>query len=267
MSRRYPKEVHDFIRSNVEGHTAAELAAMTNAAFGTVFTLSSMKSYKKNHKLKSGTPCGLPKGRPTELYPAEVAAYILEHHKGTGHAAMAAQLKAAFGKEYTPDQIKAYYGRNKLDSGLTGRFEKGHAPPNKGRKGYIAPGCEKGWFKKGSQPWDTLPVGTVLTKTDGYLWKKIDEKPGSWLQNWKQLHLLIWEEANGPVPEGYCVIFKDGDRRNCALENLALVTLAENAVLNRCGLRFGCAEHTETGILIAKVRLAARRRKKREGKK
>ena len=51
MSQRYPKEVHDFIRDNVEGRTAQELADLTNAAFGTAFTAASMKSYKTNHKL------------------------------------------------------------------------------------------------------------------------------------------------------------------------------------------------------------------------
>ena len=260
---RYPKEVHDFIRDNVSGRTAQELADMTNAAFGTGFTAASMKAYKNNHKLKSGTPGGLPKGRATELYPAEVAAYIREHYKGTGHAAMAAQLKAVFGREYTTAQIKAYYQNHKLNSGLTGRFEKGHISHNKGLKGCIAPGCEKGWFKKGGQPWDTVPVGTIVTKTDGYLWKKIDDKPGIWLQNWKQLHLLLWEEAYGPVPEGYRVIFKDKNKQNCVLDNLALVSMAENVVMNREGLRFENPEHTEAGILIAKIKIAAGKQKKR----
>lgn len=263
MSRRYPKEVHDFIRDNVKGRTAQELADMTNAAFGTDFTASSMKSYKANHKLQSGTPCGLPKGRATEMYPAHVAAYIQEHYKGTGYAEMAAQLKEVFGRDYTPAQIMGYYKNHKLNSGLTGHFEKGHIPPNKGRKGYSAPGSEKGWFKNGEQPWDTVPVGTIVTKADGYLWKKIDDKPGVWLRNWKQLHLLIWEEAHGPVPEGCRVIFKDGNHQNCVIDNLAMVTLAENAVMNRCGLRFRHAEHTETGILIAKVKIAAGKHKKR----
>lgn len=40
----------------------------------------------------------------------------------------------------------------------------------------------------------------------------------------KRLHLnrVIWEEAHGPVPEGYEVWFVDGDRTNFDLENLEL---------------------------------------------
>ena len=266
MSQRYPGEVHDFIRNNVAGRTAAELADMTNAVFGTNFTPATMKCYKANHKLNSGTPGGIPKDRPTKLFPAEVTTYIQEHHKGTGPAEMARQLKEVFGRDYTVKQIKAYYGNHHLNSGLTGRFEKGNVPYNKGRKGYAAPGSEKGWFQKGSQPWDTLPVGTIIDKYgDGYLWKKIDDKPGCERQNWKQLHLLVWEEANGPVPEGHLVIFKDKNKRNYALENLALVSMAENAVMNKNGLRFENAAHTETGILIAKIKIAASKRKKRKG--
>ena len=266
MSQRYPAEVHEFIRSNVEGRTTAELAEITNAACGTSFTAASMKSYKANHKLKSGTPRGTQRGKPTKRYPPHVAAYILEHHKGTGHAAMAGRLKEAFGLDYTPAQIKAYYGNHKLNSGLTGRFEKGNVPPNKGRKGYVAPGCEKGWFSKGSKPWDTAPVGTIVVR-EGYLWKKFSDKPDGGRFNWKQLHHLIWEEANGPVPEGYRVIFRDKNPMNTSLENLALVTMAENSVMNKCGLRFEHPEHTDTGILIAKIKVAAKRRKQKGAKK
>lgn len=265
MRQRYSPEVHDFIRDNVEGRTAEELAAMTNAAFGTHFTKETMKGYKNNHKLRSGTPCGSPKGAPSKKFPAPVSEYIRKHYEGVGHEAMASQLNKIFGTTYTAAQIKSYYGNHKLNSGLTGRFEKGSIPHNKGQKGVCAPGCEKTWFQKGHQPAGTVPVGTIVTKTDGYLWKKIDDKPGGWLQNWKQLHLLLWEEANGPVPEGYRVTFKDGNKQNCTLENLTLVSMAENAVMNRCGLRFENPEHTETGILIAKVKIAASKRERRDG--
>lgn len=263
MSRRYTKEVHAFIAEHVAGCTTKDLAEMVNAAFGTEFTPASMKSYKANHKLKSGTPGGLPKGRATELYPAHVAEYIRTHYKGTPYARMAELLKEEFGLDYTPAQMMGYYKNHKLNSGLTGRFESGHVPPNKGRKGYHAPGSEKGWFQKDHQPWNDVSVGTVLTKTDGYLWKKIDDLPGAGIRNWRQLHILLWEEANGPIPDGHRVIFKDGDKQNCSVENLMLVSLAENAVMNRSGLRFTIPEHTETGRLIAKIKIAARRKRNR----
>ncbi len=262
MSQRYAPEVHAFILKHVEECSAEELAEKTNAVFGTNFTKLSMKSYKNNHNLKSGTKPGIKKGEPSKVFPAHIVSFILEHYKGIGPKQMAQLLNETFGTSYTRSQIKGYYANHNIDSGLTGWFEKGHISHNKGMKGYYAPGSEKGWFKKGGTPWDTMPVGTVVTKSDGYLWKKIDDKPGVWTKNWRQLHLLLWEQAYGTVPEGHRVIFKDGDRQNCVLENLALVSLAENAVMNKHGLRFDNAEHTETGILIAKVKMAAARRRK-----
>lgn len=267
MRQRYSPEVRAFIAENVVGRTAQELADMTNAAFGTAFTAATMKCYKNNHKLKSGTPGGTPKGGPSKQFPEPIGRYIRENYHGVGHAEMAARLKEAFGRDYTPAQIKGFYANHGLNSGLTGHFKKGGTPYNKGRKGYHAPGSEKGWFRKGSQPWDTVPVGTVLEKTDGYLWKKTGDAPGCWLQNWRQLHLLIWEEVNGPVPEGCVIIFKDGNKKNCTLENLAQITLAENAVMNKHGLRFANGEATEAGILIAKIKIAAGKAKRRSQSK
>jgi hypothetical protein len=217
-----------------------------------------MKSYKQNHKLKSGTPVGLPKGHPSKQFPAPVADFIRSNYLDVGPTEMTSKVNQAFDTAYTTKQIAAYYKNHQLNSGLTGRFEKGHMPPNKGKKGYCAPGAEKGHFKKGHTPHNKTPIGTVLTKADGYLWKKIGE--GS--RDWRQLHILLWEEAHGPVPDGHMIIFKDHNRENCSLENLALVSKSENGVMNRCGLRFENPEHTETGILIAKIKIAANKRKK-----
>lgn len=260
MSRRYPPEVHDFIRANVEGRRVAELVEMTNAAFGTDFTEARMTSYKKNHHLRSNVPTSYPGMRPGRVFPPEVAEYIMANYKGVGPKEMAARLNDQFGRNYTQKQLDSYYCNHHLDSGLTGRFEKGHVSYNKGMKGLYYPGSEKGYFRKGSTPYNKMPVGTVITKSDGFLWKKI----GEGARDWKQLHLILWEEANGPVPEGHVVAFKDSNKQNCVLENMMLITRAENAVMNRSGLRFRTPEHTETGLLIAKVKIAAAKKKRRE---
>ena len=41
------------------------------------------------------------------------------------------------------------------------------------------------------------------------------------------LHHVIWEEANGLIPEGCAVIFKDHDINNVTLENLELKQLPQ----------------------------------------
>jgi len=53
---------------------------------------------------------------------------------------------------------------------------------------------------------------------DGFLYVK---KTGS--RKWHLKHLAVWEEANGRLPRGQALIFADGNRLNCDLDNLVLV--------------------------------------------
>lgn len=41
------------------------------------------------------------------------------------------------------------------------------------------------------------------------------------------LHHVIWIERHGPIPPGHKLAFKDGNHRNCAIENLELLTNSE----------------------------------------
>ena len=58
--------------------------------------------------------------------------------------------------------------------------------------------------------------------------------------------------------------FLDGNKDNCEIENLVLVDRRENLELNQSGLRFSDAEFTKAGVTVAKIRVAARRRKEKE---
>jgi len=255
--KKYSEEIHRFIAENVQGRTTKELVELVNAKFGPIFTELKMKAYKKNHNLKSGTPTGLPAGRPTKLYPAEIKEFIEKNHKGVGPKDMAELLNKTFGTNYTKKQLKSYYKNHKINSGLTGHFQKGHIPANKGLKGYYSPGCEKGWFKKGHKPINHKPIGSERIDKDGYTLVKVAEP-----NVWKLKHKVIWEEKNGKVPEGYVLTFLDGDKNNITLDNLALISMAESLELTRSNLRSTIPEFAKTGILIAKVKVARNKRKK-----
>ena len=67
------------------------------------------------------------------------------------------------------------------------------------------------------------PVGSLRMGKDGYLMVKVREWPSrpQTKDNWRFLHWVKWEEANGePVPEGWTVFFADGDKRNFDPDNL-----------------------------------------------
>lgn len=110
------------------------------------------------------------------------------------------------------------------------RFPKGHVPANKGtrRPGYSPGRMASTQFKKGQKPHTyRFKVGDTRINTDGYIDRKIREDLVG-AKNWRALHRILWEEKHGPVRRGHVVIFKDGNKLNCVLNNLELITLADN---------------------------------------
>lgn len=266
MARRYPPEVLAFVKENVEQYSNRGLAEKVNELFGTMFTEMSMRAYVKNHKLYR-------KDRRrrdriyTSTFPKEVVDYIETNYRGVGPTEMTQRLNTLFGTTYTVRQLNSFYKNHELKCGLTGQFEKGHIPSNKGKK--MSPDqyekCKGSMFKKGHKSHNRIAVGEYsYTSRDRYLIRKVREH-GTQRERFEFVHRAVWAEHNGPIPEGMMVIFLDGDRNNCSIENLALVSKSENAILNHSKLRFDNAEATQAGLNIAKIKLAARKRKK--GKK
>lgn len=266
---RYSPEVYEFAKENVSGHTTRELAIMISEHFGFEMTESKMRAYKKNHKLKGGLPTGKPKGQGTSTFPQDVIDFIKANHKGNGHQRMADLVNEKFGTGYTKEQIKSFYGRHKLNSGLNGRFEKGHVPYNKGKHPPTKGRMGETQFKKGHLPHNTKPIGYERISRDGYIEVKVKMRPNrtDCEKNFVAKHRLVWEQANGPIPKGYNVIFKDGDKRNFELENLALVSDAELAYMTTSHLRSENPELTETGILIARAAILTKQKGKEKNEK
>ena len=114
-----------------------------------------------------------------ERYPEYIRDFLIKNNAGKSLVEITELLNSTFGTDYTPAGIKGLRARMHLVSGLTGHFEKGHIPANKGKKGYCSPGSEKGWFKNGQMPHNHVPVGTEAMTTDGYLKIKVAE-PTLW---------------------------------------------------------------------------------------
>lgn len=174
------------------------------------------------------------------------------------------EIKAAFTEEFGWDitiaQVKSYIGNNHLNTGRTGRFGKGHVPPNKGKKGYCAAGCEKTWFQKGHVPKGHRPVGSERVNVDGYVEVKTDEP-----NRWKLKHRVVWESVYGEIPEGHIVIFKDNDKSNMDISNLLLITRRVHAVLNHTKLCRYTEEFKETAVNIAELKCVCHKAKERVG--
>ena len=198
-------------------------------------------------------------------YTEEEHSFLREFIPGHSYKEIIAAYNKRFDDTMTETRLKGYMANHKIQNGLTGRFKKGKVPYHKGKKGICSPGCEKTWFKKGNLPHTTKPVGYERITKDGYIEVKIKMRPShpDCNDNFKAKHRIVWEEANGPIPKGYKLTFLDGNKQNCSLENLALITNAEHLQMVRQGLRSSNPQITETGILIAKAGVASQKAKRK----
>lgn len=66
-------------------------------------------------------------------YTKEQKEFLIANNYMTPSKDLAAMFNNRFGTNITASNIKTFRGNNHLNSGLTGRFEKGHIPDNKGK--------------------------------------------------------------------------------------------------------------------------------------
>ncbi len=173
-------------------------------------------------------------------------------------------------RDVTLDQIKALCTRKGWKTGRTGCFEKGSVPANKGRKMPFNPNCARTQFKKGQRPHTYKGAGHERIDDDGYLWLIVAEtNPHTGAATRPVMkHKWLWEQKNGPVPEGHCLKAIDGNRQNTDPDNWIAIP---RALLPRLAGRWhepydsAPAELKPTLLAIAKVEHQARVASKRRG--
>ena len=106
-----------------------------------------------------------------------------------------------------------------------GRFQKGNIPYNKGKP---HPYGKETQFKTGQFVGDEHPSwrgGTQKMKRDCvYMWDGANKR--------LRRPAKVWTEHNGPIPDGMCILHKDGDKHNDDISNLELITRAELMKMN-----------------------------------
>lgn len=157
------------------------------------------------------------------MYPEHLASEIAEIIGKTVPAIH--QMAINLGVKSTPEKI-ARTGRMSSNhpNVIASRYKKGNIPPNKGKKvsAEVYEKMKPHMFKKGETPLNYRPVGSERVNVEGYVEIKVADP-----KTWKLKHRVIWEEAHGPIPEGHNIQFKDGNSLNVQLDNLYMISKAD----------------------------------------
>ncbi|MCS8616357.1 HNH endonuclease signature motif containing protein [Latilactobacillus curvatus] len=167
------------------------------------------------------------------FYSDEEKQWIRDHQ----YQRYAKDIAAEFSELFRPiktSQIQDFRSRFKLDSGITGLFQKGLTPPKK------------------------RPIGSERTERDGYIKIKVAEN------TWIEKHRYIWEQMHHQsVPKGHVVIFADSNRNNFDPNNLILVNRSELVRMNKYGRVTNFKEITESNLALTKLELTINKAKRR----
>lgn len=194
--------------------------------------------------------------------PAEIA-WLVEHAKGKSLEAIQAGLAHVFGAHHGLPSLKAALGNRGIRTGRDTRFQRGQKVWNAGTKG--ATGKNRTTFRPGNVPASIKPLGTTRRSRDGYIEIKVAQ-PNPWTgcpTRYRPLHLVNWEAAHGPVPPQHAVLFVDGDKNHCALDNLRCVHRGVLGILAKNGWHKLPVELREAAIATAQLILATSQRAKR----
>ena len=115
-------------------------------------------------------------------------------------------------------------GRTDGKRGEKTRFQPGMTPWNKGLSWDSGGRSHETRFKPGTTPPNRREVGSLRVNSEGYI--DIKTSPGA--RAWVPLHRWNWRLAHGEYPpRGMALVFKDGNRHNCDIGNLELISRSQ----------------------------------------
>lgn len=250
----YSKEHLRFLRKGYASMNTRDLTQVFNAKFGTEQTETAIKSALSNNGIKCGRKHGERLINRIRLYTPDQFSFLQEQYAKLRLEDLAGAFNEHFGLNRDILSIRACLRNHGITSGRTGCFEKSHKPWNIGTKGLTFRNSTT--FKKGQKPPNRKPLGSErIDSKDGYILIKIKERnPYTGTPTrYKLKHQHVWEKKHGPIPAGMAVAFKDGDKRNCRIGNLMLISRAELLRLYKHGYKHAPDELKPTVLTLAKM--------------
>lgn len=168
-----------------------------------------------------------------KLFTQEQEQFIRQHSDGARDKELCELVNNQFGLNIKPKQMKNWRGNHNARSKTSLYGWK------KGKKAGID-------FKPQSDFKNSAPIGTETIFKDVVMIKVARS-------TWVPKHRYLYEQAYGPVSQEDVVIFIDGNNRNFDLDNLALITRRQLAILNKKKMLIDDKELNLAAISYAKL--------------
>jgi hypothetical protein len=212
------------------------------------------------------------KGRWITYSQAELA-WLRENHLLPAPQ-LHAGFVAAFGRhDISKHNLISKRKRMGLMTGRDGRFAPSATPHNKGRPHPARGRAAQTQFRKGNVPHTVKWLGHERLCKNGYIEVSVAE-PSPYTgfeRRYVQKHRWLWEQLNGPVPQGMALKSLDGNRTNCDPANWVVIPRALLPRLNggrhkrRIAYDTAPPELKPTVMALAKLEQAAKDARDRAG--
>jgi hypothetical protein len=237
-----------------------KLTAIFNNIFDTKLSVTAIRSKCRGLGLRTNKKIVV-----AHKYTADEVAF-LRNNETMPRNELAKAFNDKFKVNVSDGAIKAKCLMLGLKTGRDGRIKKGAVSWNKGKKGVCGThsNCRASQFKKGHVPANLKGKGVGHERFDknGHVLICIDEtNPHTGApRRYVTKHKWVWEKHNGPMPPNHCLRFLDGDKSNFEIENLILITRAENAMLNIKGFSDATGDIFLTALAAVQLELQANKK-------
>lgn len=212
---KYTQEQNEWLKKQ-DGKSYIEIMKGFNERFNTSVSKDAIIGKVKRLSIRSI-------GNYRTIFSKEQQEFVEQIIPGKLNSEVAEIMNEKFNLNITSEQIRCWKNNRGLKSGVDTRFSYGNNPKD-------------GMYKIGDE-----------TETGGYIFVKTGTR------EWKLKHRLVWEKANGKVPKGHKIYFKNGDTTDCELSNLILLSPQEIGIVVGQGIAKQGVEYRETGFLMAKL--------------
>lgn len=228
----YTPEQTEFLLSRCETMTGQELTDLFNSTYGT----SKSRKVILDFVVRNGKHCKMPTTWGCG-FTTEQEEFIHKNAPTMYRKDLVTALNDTFGTDFKYNTVRMYCARHKLYApGGDGKFTSESHNWQKGLSGeeFKSHYSEESFRRLVSGMLDSNKIhriGDIIVR-HGRKYIYINEDYGQHIDDRTQEYgRYLWEQAYGPIPEDFMVIYLDGDYMNCTLDNLACIPKKYRAFL------------------------------------